>query len=139
MAVEAREGHACLRLLEEDPEAGLGVALARFGAPSLTDVADEGQQLVALGCHAMDGDLDLDPSPRFGDDARGVSRRCIAAGQPFREVGGKPFTILRGRQVDHRRHRTQLLARVTGEVHVGVVAGDEPAVLRDHQAFAQVA
>src|SRR5207253_6183909 len=68
VAVKARERHACLRLLEEDPEPCLRFLLGRFGPASITDVADQSQELVALGRDAMDRDLDRDARPRFGDD-----------------------------------------------------------------------
>ena len=67
VAIEAREGHARLRLLEEGAEASLAFPLGGFRAQPLGDVADQGQELIAPAGDAMDRDLHLDPAPGLAD------------------------------------------------------------------------
>ena len=139
MSVEARERHARLRLLEEGPKPGLALALRGFGAPPVADVAHQRQELVSPGRDEMDRDLDLDEAPALGDDRGRVSRRRLATRKPSLERLRKVLAVGGRRQLDQRRERGELLARVAGEVHVGVVAGDEAAVLGDDQSLAEVA
>ena len=86
VAVEARERHAGLCLLEQSAEARLGLAFAGLGAAPLRDIADERQELIAPRRDAVDRNLDLDSPPRLGDERGGIARRHLSARQPVRQV-----------------------------------------------------
>ena len=139
VTVERREGHARLRLLEEDSESRFHLALRLFRAHPLADVAHEGQQLIAPGRQAMDRNLDLDAPSRLRHDRRHVAGRRVGPAQPRREVGRQLPSIARWREVDQRRERRQLGPRVAGQGDIRIVARQKPAVLSDDKPLAEVA
>ena len=139
LTVERHKGHARLRLLEQDSESRLHLALRLLRAHPLADVAHERQQLVAPRRQAMDRDLDLDAPSRLRDDRRPVAGGRISSAQPRREVGRQLLSFTGGREVDQRRERGQLGARVAGQVDVGVVARQKTAALGDDQTLTEVA
>src|SRR4029077_13502158 len=105
VSVERSEGHARLRLLEKGPEPRLDFGFRRRGAQAFGDVADQREQLVSPRGDAMDGDLDIDSTAGLLDDRGRIAGRSLAAGEAARELRGQASAVLRGGEVDERRHR----------------------------------
>ena len=139
VTVKGGECHAGLRLVEQGAESRLHLAFRFFGAQPFADVADQGQQLVAPGRHAVDRHVDLDAATRLGDHGRRVSSRGLPARQPAREVRRQLLSLVLRGERDEARHRLELGARVARQLDVSVVARHEATVLGDQQALAQIA
>src|SRR6266849_9520052 len=87
LAVEARERHAGLGLLEKGTEAHLALALSLLGAVALGDVGDQGEQAMrSLRDQAVDGNLELQPATVFPDQAGLVTDRRRVAIKPLRKI-----------------------------------------------------
>ena len=93
----------------------------------------------AVGRDLVDGHFHPKPASVFRDHAGLVADRGAAALHPLGQICGEGLTLFRRRKIDQRWQSTQLFGRVAGQLHVGFVARDIPAVFGDEQAFAQIA
>ncbi len=140
VALQRGEGHSGLGLLEKSAEPRLAFALGLLHAMPLADVVDQREQTVlSFRGQATDGRLDLDSPAVFPDQRRLVAIRRLASPEPHRELLGQVLLLFRRSKLDQRRQGRELMCVIAGQRQVGVIAGDEAAVLRDQKTFADVA
>ena len=134
-AVEARERHPSLRLLEQRAEAPLAFPLGDLRAMTLGDVVNEGQQpAMALHVECAYCRLDLDAAAVLRDQRRLVTEWHLSAGEPVRQLVGESLAFFRWCEIDQRGKGGQLRGGVTGEVLVGGVSGYEHRCRLSHSA-----